>query len=107
MSRRSWPVLISGMSTLAVAREHVAGVAREGVEMAQVGVGHRRARALQSLGGGAQRAVGAAPAEDEQVAALGTEDLQVGDVVGDAGDLARAQVGHALVVVGVVGDVAA
>ena len=67
-----------------------------------MGMGHAVAGTLQPLGRGAQCSVGAAPAEDEQVTRLGPVDLEIGDVVGDAGDLARTQVGHALVVVGVI-----
>ena len=55
---------------------------------------------------GRDRPVRAAPAEDEQVRALLVVDLELGDVGGDPGDLARADPHHQVVVVGVVGDVA-
>ena len=54
----------------AVAAQHRLGVGRERVEVAQVGVGDRPALRLQALDRGADRAVGRAPAEDQQVAAL-------------------------------------
>ena len=68
----------------AIAPEDVLGVGRERVEVAQVGVGDGPAVGRQALDRGADGAVGGAPAEDEQVAALGPEDLERRDVVGDA-----------------------
>ena len=62
--------------------------------------------AVEPLDRAPDRAVGRAPAEDQQVAAVGPEDLERRDVVGDPGDLRLAQELHPVVVVRVVADVA-
>ena len=55
---------------------------------------------------GRDRAVRAAPAEDERIRGVRVVDLELGDVLRDARDLLRAQSHHQVVVVGVVADVA-
>ena len=90
----------------AIAATGPPGVRRERIEVAKVGVGDGLAVGLEPLDRAADRAVGGAPAEDQQVAPLGPVDLEIGDVVGDPGDLGRPERLHPVVVVGVVADVA-
>jgi hypothetical protein len=61
---------------------------------------------LETLDGAPDRAVGRAPTQDEQVAAVGPEDVEGRDVVGDPGDLRLAEELHPVVVVRVVAHVA-
>ena len=68
--------------------------------------GHLAAPGPHPAHGGLDDAPGAAPAEDEEAGAFLVVELGAGDVVGDAGHLGRPQEAHALVVLGVVRDVA-
>ena len=86
--------------------EDVAQVPGERVDVAEVAVRDRLALGLGHVDRGGAGAVGAAPAEDEQVAGLGPVDRLLGDVVGHQGDLPLAGVDHVLVVVGVVRHIA-
>src|SRR2546427_2935678 len=79
---------------LAVASKDLLGVRWERVEMAEVGVGNATALGLESLDRAPDRPVGRAPAEDQQVAAIGAVDLEGRDVAGDPGDLPLAEELH-------------
>jgi hypothetical protein len=88
-----------------VAAQNRPEVFGEGIEVRQVGLGHRAlARGVHLVHGGVNGAVGASPAEDQEGAALGAAHGQCGDVVGDEGDFLRAQFDHFFVVIGVVAD---
>ena len=76
--------------------------ARQRVEVVEVGGRDAVAALARAADAGADGAEARPPADHEQVRVLVAEDLEVRDV--DAGDLRRAQVGHALVVLAVVGD---
>ncbi len=65
-----------------------------------MGLGDALAGGAGPLDGGAVDAVGAAPAEHEEVALVVAEDLELGDVVGNALDLLEAQARHEVVVLG-------
>ena len=72
-----------------------------------MGVGDFNAGLAGVVDGGEHGAVGRTPAQDEQVAGFGAVHLQLGDEVGDPLNLLGAQVGHALVVLRRIGDIAA
>ena len=106
-SSASWPRFISGDEHLVVAPQHLAEVGRERVEVAQVGVGDldalapRTRRHASPIGPYVR-----APAEHQQLGVAGrVVDLEVGHR--DAVDLRLAQPHHQVVVLGLVGDVAA
>jgi hypothetical protein len=67
---RSWPLFISGTSTLLVALQQAAAAVVEGEQVPQMHDGHAVALLLQLQRGGADGAVGGAPADDQQLAAL-------------------------------------
>src|SRR6185295_140063 len=62
--------------------------------------------AARATNAGGNRPVGAAPGEHEQVGAVRIVDLELWNVVRDAGDLLGPQAGHQVMVLRVVGDVA-
>ena len=68
-------------------------------------VGDLVALPLGTLNSGEDRAIGASPPHDQKVALRGANDLQLGDVVGDVGNLFRAGADHVFVVGRVVTDV--
>ena len=93
-----------GNQHLLEALEHRAEVLRKRVEPAQVHVPDLLALGAEPGGGAADRAVGAAPGEEQQVAGgLAVHD-DVGDVLDDVADLLGAGLHHLLVVHAVVGD---
>ena len=63
-------------------------------------------RARNRLAAAANGPVSRTPTEDENLGALLVLNLEQGDVVGDIGDLPSPGVGHQLMVLGVIGDVA-
>src|SRR5947209_1501549 len=69
-------------------------------------LGHLLALALSSLNRGSDRAIGAAPADDEQVAVNRAVDFQERNVLGDVGDLLSPSLHHVLVIGRVVTNVA-
>ena len=96
-----------GHDDVPVCGEHLAGVGRERVEVPQVGLGHREPLRPKGSRGGRDRSVGRAPPEHQHLGvAVGVVDLERVDGGRDPVDLRRAQPGHQVVVVGVVGDVA-
>src|SRR3954453_1820574 len=91
---------------LAVAAQDGLGVRRERVEMAKVGVSHGSTVRLELLDRRPDGAIRRAPAEDEQLAAVGAIDLEWLDVRRNPGNLRLAVELHPVVVVRVVADVA-
>src|SRR2546426_10973960 len=69
-------------------------------------VSDRLAGSADTPHGRGDRAVRAAPAEDERLRAVRVVDLELRDVLRDPGDLLRAQPHHQVMVVRVVADVA-
>src|SRR5437773_1929993 len=100
------PQVHLGNQDPSVASEDAAQVGGEWVQVPEVHVRHRFARRLQLAHRLRDRAVGAAPADDQQLALGRPEDLERGYFPDDAGDLARAHADHLLVVGGRVAHVA-
>ena len=95
-----------GDQHLVVALEHVAEVARERVEVAQVHLRDVVAGRAHTAYAGADRAVRRPPAEDQDLRApVGVVDLQRRERLRDPLHLRRARADHEVVVGGVVGDV--
>ena len=72
---RSWPRFSSGISTFLNRFRMSPEFLRQRIEVPQVGVRHGFALGLHVVHGRGAGAVGAAPAEDEQVAAGGAVDF--------------------------------
>ena len=97
-----------GHEHLAVVAEDVAQIGREGVQVAQMGMGCLHATGPHPLHTGRHGGIRRAPTHQQQLrVARRVVDLERRDVSRDAGDLVLAQVHHALVVDPLVGDVAA
>ena len=86
-----------------VAGEYLAGVGGQRVDVAEVSESYGVAGGAQLFGGGAQVAVGAAPAHEQCFGRGVAEDFEGGYVVGYAGDFFATQQYHLLVVYGVGG----
>ena len=106
MSISRWPRLSSGTRTRRNDAKDGLRVRRERVQVAQVGVRDGEAARPEPLHRAPDRAVGGAPAQDQEVALVGAVDVQRRDVLRDPGDLRVAQDGHPVVVLRVVADVA-
>src|SRR5206468_182666 len=89
-----------------VTLEHLTDVPRHRIEVTQVCLGYLVPLDLAALHGGGDAAVAAAPADHQQVAFRGPVDGQLGDLVGDVGNLLGTSLDHVLVVLRVVADVA-
>ena len=104
--RRQLAVVELGNEDLLEVREHRAQVARERVQVAEVEARDGEPVLLRGLDRGRDRAVRAAPADDQQVAAVAAEELDRRDLVRDAGHLLGPQLHHPRVVRRVVRHVA-
>src|SRR5262249_37191847 len=82
-----------------------ARVSGHGIEVAQVGLGHLVSLALGALDSGDGAAVSAAPADDQQIALGRAINRQLGNVIGNVGNLLGAGFDHVLMVHGIVADV--
>src|SRR5260370_23900356 len=96
-----------GHQDFLVAAQDRAEVGRQGVEKAQMNVSDRLALAALALDGALDRAEGAAPADDEQVAGQRPVDGGGRNLASDTVDLGLAQEAHGLVIVALIADIAA
>ena len=80
------------------ARDDLAEVFRERVEMSQVNGGYRGPPRLEDADGRGDGSVCASPTDDEQLARFLPHDFRRGNVFGDARDFCRADPDHVLVV---------